>query len=88
MKCKQQSSIKNLQSGIISSSISWVHREYSICKAVMGCDDAEKITNRSCGTRTLKVDLHNKIIEDLIESTGVVPAKYPPKVKLELFSQF
>ena len=25
--------------------------------------------------------------EDLAESTGVVPAKYPPKVKLELFSQ-
>ena len=25
--------------------------------------------------------------EDLRESTGVVPAKYPPKVKLDLFSQ-
>ena len=25
--------------------------------------------------------------EDLAESTGVVPAKYPPKVKLEIFSQ-
>ena len=25
--------------------------------------------------------------ENLIESTGVVPAEYPPKVKLELFSQ-
>ena len=25
--------------------------------------------------------------KDLIESTGVVPAKYPSKVKLELFSQ-
>ena len=50
-------------------------------------DDAEKITNRSRGTRTLKVDLHNKIIEGLTESTGVVPAKCPPKVKLEIFSQ-
>ena len=50
-------------------------------------DDAEMITNRSRNTRTLKVDLHNKIIEYLTESTGVVPAKYPPKVKLELFSQ-
>ena len=50
-------------------------------------DDAEKITNRSHSTRALKVDLHNKIIEDLTESTGVMPAKYPPKVKLELFSQ-
>ena len=53
----------------------------------MPTDDAKKITNRSCGTRTLKVDLHNKIIEDLIESTGVVPTKYPPKVKLEIFSK-
>ena len=25
--------------------------------------------------------------KDLTESTGVMPAKYPPKVKLELFSQ-
>ena len=50
-------------------------------------DDAETITNRSRSTRTLKVDQHNKIIEDLTESTGVVPAKYPPKVKLELFLQ-
>ena len=50
-------------------------------------DDAETITNRSCSTRTLKVDLHNKIIEDLTESISVMPAKYPPKVKLELFSR-
>ena len=50
-------------------------------------DDAEKITNRSHSTRTLKVDLHNKIKEDLTENTGVIPAKYSPKVKLELFSQ-
>ena len=25
--------------------------------------------------------------KDLVEGTGVVPAKYPPKVKLEIFSQ-
>ena len=50
-------------------------------------DDTEKITNRSHSTHTLKVDLHNKIIEDLTMSTGVVPAKYPPKFKLELFLQ-
>ena len=53
----------------------------------IGGDDAEAITNRSRSIRTLKVDMHNKIIEGLTESTGVVPAKYPPKVKLELFSQ-
>ena len=28
-------------------------------------------------------NLCNKEKEDLIESTSVVPAKYPPKVKLE-----
>ena len=28
----------------------------------------------------------NKKEKDLVESTGVVLAKYPPKVKLELFS--
>ena len=26
--------------------------------------------------------------KDLAEGTGVVPAKYPPNVKLEIFSQF
>jgi len=30
-------------------------------------------------------DLHNKEEEDLTESTGVVPAKYPLNVKLENF---
>ena len=30
-------------------------------------DDAENITNRSHSTCALKVDLHNKIIEDLRE---------------------
>ena len=25
--------------------------------------------------------------KDLAEGTGVIPAKYPPKVKLEIFSQ-
>ena len=30
--------------------------------------------------------LHNTKREDLTKSTGVVPAKYVPKVKLELFT--
>ena len=30
-------------------------------------------------------NLQNRNKEDLAESTGVVPAKYPPKVKLENF---
>ena len=32
-------------------------------------------------------DLRNKEVKDPTESTGVVPAKYPQKVKLENFSQ-
>ena len=35
-KIDEKKKKKNLQSGIISSSISRVHKEYSICKAVMG----------------------------------------------------
>ena len=34
-----------------------------------------------------KRHLHSKKEEDLKESIRVVPAKYPPKVKSELFSQ-
>ena len=30
--------------------------------------------------------LHNTKREDLTKSTGVMPTKYPPKVKLELFT--
>ena len=33
-----------------------------------------------------KQNLRNRNKEDLIESIGVVPAKYPPKVKLERIS--
>ena len=33
-------------------------------------------------------DLHNKEGEDLTESTSVLPAKYPLKVKLEIFHNF
>lgn len=34
----------------------------------------------------LKQHLHNTKREDLAEKTGVVPAKYSPKVKLELLT--
>ena len=34
----------------------------------------------------LKQHLYNTKREDLTESTGVVPAKYPPKIKLELLT--
>jgi len=33
-----------------------------------------------------KQHLYNTKIEDLTESIGVVPAKYPPKVKLEFLT--
>ena len=37
------------------------------------------LTHSKKGTCTIKR-------EDLTESTGVVPAKYPPKIKLELLT--
>ena len=48
-------------------------------------DDAVKITNELHDPRTLETVTCNKK-DNLTESTGVVLAKYPPKVKLELFS--
>ena len=49
-------------------------------------DDAEKSTVSYTVLTSSKQYLHNTKREDLIESTGVVPAKYPPKVKLKLFT--
>ena len=49
-------------------------------------DDAVKITSEPHSFRTLET-ITCKKKDDLIESTGVMPAKYPPNVKLELFSQ-
>ena len=37
-------------------------------------------------SRAPNKNLHNTKAEDLKRSTGVVPAKYPPKVKLELLT--
>ena len=45
-------------------------------------DDAEKITSKPHGSNTLDTRPAN-IEKDLTESTGVVPAKDPPKVKSE-----
>ena len=52
-------------------------------------DEAVNLTSESYDTITRMNYLRKrkKEREDLTESTGVVPAKYPPKVKLELFSQ-
>ena len=53
-----------------------------------GNDDAVNLhqwVTRFC--RSNESPAQKKERKDLIESTGVVPAKYPPKVKLELFSQ-
>ena len=50
-------------------------------------DDVEKITSKPNSPRTLETTLAQQKREDLTESTGVVQAKYPPKVKSKLFSQ-
>ena len=49
-------------------------------------DDAWKITSEVHGKHAIQRHLRNTKREDLIESTDVVPAKYPPKVKLELLT--
>ena len=51
-------------------------------------DDAVNLTNEKHDPNAQMNHLQkeeNK--KDLAEGTGVVPAKYPPKVKLEIFSQ-
>ena len=49
-------------------------------------DDFEKSTISHKVLACLKQYLHNTKREDLTKSTGVVPAKYPPKVKLYFYS--
>jgi len=49
-------------------------------------DDAEKSTVSHTILTCSKQHLHNTKREDLAESTGVVPTKYPPKVKLEILT--
>ena len=48
-------------------------------------DDAEKSPVSHMVLTSSKQFLHNTKGEDLTESTGVVPTKYPPNVKLELY---
>ena len=50
-------------------------------------DDAINITSELHDLNARKDLLRNKKKKDLTESTGVVQVEYPPKVKLELFSQ-
>ena len=47
-----------------------------------------KIVSKPHSLHVLETHLRNKNKEDFVESTGVVPAKYPPKVKLESFHKF
>jgi len=49
-------------------------------------DNAKKLTVSYTVLTYPKQHLHNMKREDLTESTGVVLAKYPPKVKLEFLT--
>ena len=49
-------------------------------------DDAEKSPVSHMVLTSSKQFLHNTKGEDLTESTGVVPTKYPLNVKLELYT--
>ena len=50
-------------------------------------DDAVNFTSELHDACMLETTPAQQKEEDLTESTGVVPAKYPPKVKLELLFQ-
>ena len=49
-------------------------------------DDAENTTSKSHGPWALLMTPAQRKERIFAECTGVVPAKYPPKIKLELFS--
>ena len=51
-------------------------------------DDAVNLTSELHNPNAQVNHLHKRRKQkDLAEGTGMVPAKYPPKVKLEIFSQ-
>ena len=53
-----------------------------------GSDDAVNLTSEKHDCYAQIIHLHKRRKQkDLAEGTGVVPARYPPKVKLEIFSQ-
>ena len=52
-------------------------------------DDAVNFINEKYDPNAQMNHLHNRRKQkDLAKGIGVVPAKYPPKFKLEIFSQF
>ena len=54
----------------------------------MGLDDAINLISELHDPNAQVNHLHKRRKQkDLAEGTGVVPAKYPSKVKLEIFSQ-
>ena len=52
----------------------------------MWLDDAENTTSKSHDPRVLLMTPAQQQETIFAECTGVVPAKYPPKIKSELFS--
>ena len=55
-------------------------------KAPIEPDDAENITNKLHGPLALLMTPARREERIFAECTGVVPAKYPPKIKSEQFS--
>ena len=59
-----------------------------IHRQLMNCDDAVNLTSEKHNPNAQMNHLQKEEDKkDLAEDTGVIPAKYPPKVKLEIFSQ-
>ena len=59
-----------------------------ICHGSMVADEAVNLTSEKHDPYAQISHLHKRRKQKyLTEGTGVEPAKYPPKVKLEIFSQ-
>ena len=65
----------------------WVYQKKKKKYSTWG-DDVVNLTSKLHDSNAQVNHLHKRRKQkDLAKGTGVVPAKYPPKVKLEIFSQ-
>ena len=66
----------------------WVYQKKKQKKYSTWGDDVVNLTSELHDSNAQVNHLHKRRKQkDLAKGTGVVPAKYPPKVKLEIFSQ-
>ena len=64
----------------------WIFGHQTSWLSKVNPDDAENTTSKSHGPWALLMAPAQQQERIFAEYTGVVPTKYPPKIKLELFS--